>query len=612
MFAVDLHEVFQGFNDKVPYPHVVAGNVLHDNTVSQLQQEILSAPDESWDRYDNPFERKFTWRNKNNLPAKCRELFNYLESDDFMDTLSDCVGQRLVRDEQRLLWGIHKYKEGDYLDIHLDAGIHAIQKIKKYLTFGIYLSKDWKEENQGHLELWEGNTTTLKQCAVKILPKLNTMFAFKNSDIAWHGNPTPVVCPNGEVRILLTISYLADVPLEGTNVYEKALFVTRPGEFNPLKERLRLQRVDPSKYKDIYRYKKPTIVTITGIRPDFIRMAALFKRLDENFNHVLIHTGQHFDPALSGVFFDELNIRKPDFVLDTGISAQDHTEQLSYLSATIPKLLRQNGILPPTWILFLGDSNTAGVSFPLKKEGYRICHVEAGMRSGDRRMLEEINRTVCDHCSDLLFVYHDDYKDNLARENIINNVHVVGNTIVEVCRPFAERLKQVPKRKDIILMDIHRPENFKDAKRLRGIIEFANNCIEYTGLPVRLLYFKRLMDSLATHCIDLGKVEIIPLMPYGQYLDTVYHSAFLISDSGTGQEEPALFGTRVFVPRDFTERPQSYVANCSFQIRIDSTSNLEECMQWYKREHPMDVSWLGNGNTSQAIIKVLTDNFLLE
>ncbi len=176
--------------------------------------------------------------------------------------------------------------------------------------------------------------------------------------------------------------------------------------------------------------KNKTVVTITGIRPDFIRMSFVFKELDNNFNHILIHTGQHFDKNLSSVFFEQLGIREPDYILDTGKNCKNHFEQLAYLSIEIPKLFREKNINPDL-ILFLGDSNSAGVSFPLKKEGYKIGHIEAGMRSYDKRMLEEINRTVCDHCSNILFVYTQDYAEQLKLENINKNVFVVGNTIVE-------------------------------------------------------------------------------------------------------------------------------------------------------------------------------------
>lgn len=354
---------------------------------------------------------------------------------------------------------------------------------------------------------------------------------------------------------------------------------------------------------------RKTIVTITGIRPDFIRMSQVFKRLDEHFNHILVHTGQHYDTMLSGVFFTELGIRTPDYILNTGKESSNHYEQLGYLSTAIPRLFKEHSIYPDL-VLFLGDSNSAGVSFPLKKEGYRIGHIEAGMRSYDKRMLEELNRVVCDHCSDILFVYHEDYAAQLAQEGITKNVFVVGNTIVEPFRQFQSVIMKEPKRKDMILMDIHRPENFKYVDRLRAIIAFGNRCAETYGLPVKLLYFKRLQDMLDTHGIPLGSIKMIPLMAFQEYLATVYHAKFIISDSGTGQEEPGLLQTPTIVPRDFTERPQSYATNCSKQFTAASPNDkdiFDYITQLDTETIRMDTSWLGTGTTSYQIVQHLQE-----
>jgi len=217
---------------------------------------------------------------------------------------------------------------------------------------------------------------------------------------------------------------------------------------------------------------------------------------------------------------------------------------LSYLSKAIPELLKKENIKPDL-IIFLGDSNSAGVSFPLKKEGYKIGHIEAGMRSYDKRMLEEINRTVCDHCSDILFVYHEDYACQLEKENIKNNVFVVGNTIVEPLNIYRNEIMKTKKQNNMILVDIHRPENFNFKERLKNILTLANHMADYYNLPVKLLYFKRLMDNISKWNLDLGKITINNLMPYSEYLHTIYNCKFIISDSGTGQEEPALLGVPV-------------------------------------------------------------------
>lgn len=350
---------------------------------------------------------------------------------------------------------------------------------------------------------------------------------------------------------------------------------------------------------------KKTVMTVSGIRPDFIRMANIFKKLDNEFNHILVHTGQHYDELLSGVFFDDLNIRPPDYTLNTGKEGGTHYHQLSYLSVAIMDLIKNNN-LKPDIIIFLGDSNTVCAALPLRKEGYIIGHVEAGMRSHDKRMLEEINRTVCDHCSHILFVYHDDYKTHVANENIKENVHVVGNTIVEVCKPYIPTIK---KKNDMILVDIHRPENYKYKHRMENIIKYANDCSKKYDLPVKILKFFGTCKYLKEFNIDTENIELIDLLSYKKYLDTIYHCKFIISDSGTGQEEPALCNTPVIVPRDYTERPQSVEFNCSIMLKLDDLSNDKETHEWlskhFNNELLIDTKWLGNGSTSELVIKHL-------
>lgn len=347
------------------------------------------------------------------------------------------------------------------------------------------------------------------------------------------------------------------------------------------------------------------IITITGIRPDFIRMSEIFKKLDENFEHILVHTGQHYDSLLSDVFFQELEIRKPDYNLQIGGVGKEHFHQSAELSVKIIELIRENK-LRPDLILFLGDSNSALASVPLKKEGYKIGHIEAGMRSGDKRMLEEINRIVCDACSDYLFVYHENYRKKLEMENIRENVFVVGNTILEVVKKF----KPVSEKKlDKIILDIHRPENFNYSNRLSNIINYANWVGGLFGLPVFLLSFKRTMDKIDEYKIELGNIKPIDLMPFKRYVNSVYDSKFIISDSGTAQEEPAVLETLVIVPRDFTERPESLDSGCSYMIDVNNMSDISwsDSIEWLNLNKIPNTNWLGDGQTSDSIIKILKE-----
>jgi Rps23 Pro-64 3,4-dihydroxylase Tpa1-like proline 4-hydroxylase len=250
------------YNDSTPYPHIVLDNILDETYATKCQQEIINIPSEMWDRYNNPFEQKFTLRDKNNIPEYCHNLFNLLTSSEVVDVLSNITGEQLYNDPTKNWWGIHTYNNGDYLDIHSDAGNHPITKQKKHITFGIYLSYKWKEENGGHLEIWSGDNVLnddakIVNCENKILPIFNRMIMFTNTTNAWHGNPEPVLIENDAKRIFLTLSYISEKHNDGMeNNREKAFFVNRPNDpINLEKDTLRLLRADPKECKNIYNHK---------------------------------------------------------------------------------------------------------------------------------------------------------------------------------------------------------------------------------------------------------------------------------------------------------------------------------------------------------------------
>jgi UDP-N-acetylglucosamine 2-epimerase (non-hydrolysing) len=350
------------------------------------------------------------------------------------------------------------------------------------------------------------------------------------------------------------------------------------------------------------------ILTITGIRPDFIRMSKVFERLDENFEHIMIHTGQHYDDALSRIFFNELKIRKPDYTLATGKNSSNHYEQLSYLSKEVIGLLKTKKINPDL-ILFLGDSNSALVSAPLFKEGYKIGHIEGGMRSYDRRMPEEVNRVICDYVSDLVFVYTPEYKNRLLNENKdSSNVFIVGNTIVEVVKEYLPKGKR---QQDFIVADIHRSENLKTAEQFNHILKYTDEVGKKLGMPVYLVKFNRAIKMIEKFKLLNDKKAIKLVGPYGflDYLNLQYNAYGIISDSGTSQEECPLLGVPVAVPRLKTERPESVENGNS--ILVGETRPIykmvNETIKFFNNYSisPKQLKWLGDGKTSNRIINIL-------
>ena len=349
-----------------------------------------------------------------------------------------------------------------------------------------------------------------------------------------------------------------------------------------------------------------TIVTVSGIRPDFIRMSEVFKTLDAALwcKHILVHTGQHYDELLSGIFFKDLNIRRPDYNLAIGAANKSHYQQQSDLGPAIIDLFQKENISPDV-VLFLGDSNSVLASVPLRKEGYKIGHIEAGMRSYDERMLEEINRKVCDHVSNFLFVYHKNYKQKALREGIAEDrIYVVGNTIVEPLQKIADK-KYIGSQKHILL-DIHRPENFNHKVRLEAILKYANECIEIYDTPIKMLAFGRTALAIERYELSLGNIQTVPMMGYREFVKAQQDSRFIISDSGTAQEEPALLGIPVIVPRDFTERPESVENNCSYMLSLEDKACWCYSYEWLSTLSKSSSNlWLGRGDTSKRIVDIL-------
>lgn len=244
-----------------PFPHLIIDNFLSINIATEIRKEILNINEEEWDRYENPFKKKYTLRNKYNFPILLDKLFDDFQSPKFVQQLSNLFGHKLLLDPTRNFWGVHKYKTGDKLDIHVDAGLHPSTKQKKILTFGLYLSNNWSEDYGGELELWKGENSSgenphISELCLKVSPIFNRMIIFLCDDFSWHGNPEPIICPEEATRVFVTISYLCDEnPYK--NMRSKAYFVGRPGDPIDLnKDKLRLLRADPEKYKDVYRMGK--------------------------------------------------------------------------------------------------------------------------------------------------------------------------------------------------------------------------------------------------------------------------------------------------------------------------------------------------------------------
>jgi UDP-N-acetylglucosamine 2-epimerase len=297
------------------------------------------------------------------------------------------------------------------------------------------------------------------------------------------------------------------------------------------------------------------ILTILGTRPEIIKLSPLIPLLDEHFTHVLVHSGQHYSPEMDAVFFHELRLPTPTHTLSVG--SANHGEQTArMLSGLEPILLHQQ----PDLVLIQGDTNTtlAG-ALAAAKLGIPVAHLEAGCRSFNRRMPEELNRVVVDHLATLLFA-----PDSTARQNLLNEglppdqVHIVGSSSIDAVRrnsAFAEHV-QILNQMELepgkyLALTLHRAENTA-AERLPGIVSALNQIAEENiiAFPIH----PRTAAVLAQLGLRLSpRIRIHAPLGYLDTLKLVGSARALLTDSGGLQEEAAALGTPALILRNETE-----------------------------------------------------------
>ena len=189
----------------------------------------------------------------------------------------------------------------------------------------------------------------------------------------------------------------------------------------------------------------------------------------------------------------------------------------------------------------------------------------------------------------------------MTTEKIFN----VGNTIVEVVKKHGSEILSSTKKNNQMILDIHRPENFKDPTRLQAIFDWAEQLSLEFDVPCLSLMFPRTYSYIEKYGINTRGTRVVDLMSYKDYLSSVYDSLFIISDSGTAQEEPAMLNTPVLVPREYTERPQSYAAMCSCYLPLGTLDAAPIVDFIQNSPNSMTTDWLGSGKTSQDILKNL-------
>lgn len=347
------------------------------------------------------------------------------------------------------------------------------------------------------------------------------------------------------------------------------------------------------------------VMTIFGTRPEIIRLSIIFKLLDKNFEHIMVNTSQNYTPELRDVFFEELSIRKPDY--DLKISTGNYGEEVADIIRKSSRIMEKEH---PDVLLILGDTNSGLSAIPAARQGIKIGHLEAGMRSYDERMPEEKNRVTIDHLSTILLPYTHYSRENLIRENIHpSKIFVVGNPIVDVIEHNIQKIEKSNildkldlKQGNYFLVTAHRSENVDDPTTLKDIFEGLSAV--YQKYKKRIIYpiHPRTLSKLKFK-IPAG-IEIMKPLGYLDFSKLEKNAFCLISDSGTTQEEALYFGIPCVTIRKSTERPETVEAGSNIVSGL-KPANILAAVNTFSATKRKWRYTLGDGNTSSKVINIL-------
>lgn len=331
------------------------------------------------------------------------------------------------------------------------------------------------------------------------------------------------------------------------------------------------------------------VMTVLGTRPEIIRLCRVIPRLDRACDHVLVHTGQNFDPRLSEVFLTELGVRAPDLTLE---ARGPFAEQVGAILTGVDRVLEAER---PDRVLILGDTNSGLAALVARRRGLPVYHMEAGNRCFDDRVPEEANRRVIDHCSDVLLPYTERSRQNLLREGIPpQRIFVTGNPIFEVLEHFRDRIDASDALVRLgvapggfFLATLHRAENVDSPARLAGLMEGLQRVAREFSRPVLVSTHPRLRDRLGGATSGEG-VRFLEPFGFFDFVRLERTAAGVLSDSGTVQEECTIFGVPAVTLRDVTERPETLEHGANLLAGADP-DRIVRCLRAALDREPVGV-----------------------
>ncbi len=345
------------------------------------------------------------------------------------------------------------------------------------------------------------------------------------------------------------------------------------------------------------------VLSVVGARPQFVKLAPVAKALGRRCDHVIVHTGQHYDDELSAVFFADLGIPTPD--VDLGVGSGSHGVQTAAILAALEPVLQQQN---PDWVLVYGDTNsTVAGALAAVKLHLPVAHLEAGLRSFNRRMPEEHNRVLTDHAADLCLAPTETAMRHLADEGLAGRSVLVGDVMTDVCLATARRVQDAPwpgpadlAGRAYTVATVHRPDNTDDPERLERIV----HALAGLDRPVLLLAHPRLRACAERHRITLarGAVRVLDGQPYEPLVALVRSAASVVTDSGGLQKEAFLLRVPCTTLRSETEWPET--VDLGWNVLCPEPEDLAR-LDARPAPAPTDATPYGDGHAAERVADVL-------
>lgn len=307
---------------------------------------------------------------------------------------------------------------------------------------------------------------------------------------------------------------------------------------------------------------KMKVMTIVGTRPEIIRLSRVVDRLDRFCNHLLVHTGQNFDYELNQVFFDDLGIRKPDHFLNTAEGSTSAAQTIGNVITAVDKVLAQEA---PEAVLILGDTNSSLAAIPAKRRKIPVFHMEAGNRSFDLRVPEEINRRIVDHTADINLTYSTIAREYLLREGLPpDQVIKTGSPMFEVLQHYMPQIKasNALMRLELIadnyfVVSSHREENIDSEKNFSKLLTVLNTVAETYDVPVIVSTHPRTRKKIETEkALFHPQIQLLKPLGFHDYVNLQMNAKVVLSDSGTITEESSILNFPALNLREAHERPE--------------------------------------------------------